>query len=96
MAARRRRAALEDAEALADTQPAPEPVATREQEAARLLEAVRRLPIGLRQAVTLRLEGMSHAEIAAVLGITENNVAVRLNRARDRLRTLMQEDDHER
>ena len=28
------------------------------------------------------LEGLSHREIAAVLGTTENNVAVRANRAR--------------
>jgi DNA-directed RNA polymerase specialized sigma24 family protein len=35
---------------------------------------------------------MDYAEIAAVLGITENNVGVRLNRARAGLRKLMGED----
>jgi DNA-directed RNA polymerase specialized sigma24 family protein len=37
----------------------------------------------------LRLEDCSIAEIAAVLDVTENNVSVRLNRARDRLRELL-------
>ena len=32
--------------------------------------------------IVLMLEGLSHAEVAEVLGITENNVAVRLTRAR--------------
>jgi RNA polymerase sigma-70 factor (ECF subfamily) len=51
----------------------------------RLLAAVRSLPIGQREVITLFLEGLSHAEIADILEITENNVAVRINRARARL-----------
>ena len=35
------------------------------------------------------LEGLSHAEVAEVLGITENNVAVRLTRARKTLKETM-------
>ena len=35
---------------------------------------------------TLALEELPHAEIAACLGITVDNVAVRLNRARAALR----------
>jgi RNA polymerase sigma-70 factor (ECF subfamily) len=58
----------------------------------RLHEAVRRLPLIQRQVVTLALEDMDYAEIADVLGITENNVGVRLNRARATLRKLMGED----
>jgi RNA polymerase sigma-70 factor (ECF subfamily) len=57
----------------------------------RLHEAVRRLPLIQRQVVTLALEDLDYAEIAAVLGITENNVGVRLNRARATLRKLMGE-----
>ncbi|MGA2114930.1 MAG: sigma-70 family RNA polymerase sigma factor [Bryobacteraceae bacterium] len=57
----------------------------------RLLAAVRELPIGHRQVIVLLLEGMSHAEIAAVLGISEGNVAVRANRARSELRDRLEE-----
>lgn len=61
------------------------------QESERLLEAVRQLPLIQRQVVVLALEDMDYAEIAAVLGISETNVGVRLNRARATLRKLMGE-----
>jgi len=61
------------------------------QDSARLLQAVRRLPLIQRQVVVLALEDMDYAEIGAVLGISENNVGVRLNRARASLRKLMGE-----
>ena len=51
--------------------------------------AVAELPLGLKQAVLLRLEGLSHAEIAEVLGISENASAIRLSRAASRMRSLM-------
>lgn len=62
-----------------------------QQDSARLMDAVRRLPLIQRQVVTLALEDMDYADIAQVLGITENNVGVRLNRARAMLRELMGE-----
>jgi len=52
----------------------------------RFLEHVRTLPLGQRQVLTLALEGLSHAEIATIVGITPENVAVRLGRARGALR----------
>jgi RNA polymerase sigma-70 factor (ECF subfamily) len=55
----------------------------------RLLAAVRALPVLHRQVIVLLLEGLSHREIAEVLGTTENNVAVRANRARAALRVLL-------
>jgi RNA polymerase sigma factor (sigma-70 family) len=61
--------------------------ATAERE--RLYAAVRTLPAAQRQAVMLRLEELSVAEIAELQGTTENNVSVRLNRARARLRALL-------
>ncbi len=57
----------------------------------RLLAAVRVLPVPQRQVITLLLEGLSHKEIASVLGTTENNVAVRANRARAVMRVLIEE-----
>ena len=62
---------------------------SQQQESARLMAAVRQLPLIQRQVVVLALEDMDYAEIGAVLGITENNVGVRLNRARATLRKLM-------
>jgi len=59
------------------------------QDSARLAEAVRRLPLPYRQAVILLLEGLEYGEIAEVLGISESNVGVRLNRARPLLRQMM-------
>ena len=62
----------------------------QEQEETRLFEAIHRLPIEYRQVITLTLEDMSYSEIAEVLGIGESNVGVRLNRARQMLRQLME------
>ena len=62
----------------------------------RLHEAVRSLPLNHREVILLLLEELSHAEIAEVLGITENNVAVRLTRARAALRTAMEADHDDR
>lgn len=56
-----------------------------------LLTAIRALPLNYRQVITLALEDLTPAEIAAVLGVTENNVAVRLNRARKALRCILEE-----
>lgn len=68
----------------------PAVVYERSERGNRLLAATRALPVGHRQVVTLLLEGLSHAEIAEVLGTTENNVAVRANRARAALRALLE------
>jgi RNA polymerase sigma factor (sigma-70 family) len=51
----------------------------------RLERARERLPASLESTLALRLEGKSCAEIAATLGISEQNVFVRLHRARQRL-----------
>lgn len=69
----------------------PEREVIAEQKRARLEQALRRLSWSLRQPVLLRLEDMSHQDIAAVLGISENAVAIRLSRARNRLQNLLAE-----
>jgi RNA polymerase sigma factor (sigma-70 family) len=63
-------------------------IARREQ-VERLLEHVRALELPYRMAVMLSLEGLPHAEIAAVLGITEAAASVRLHRAREVLKARM-------
>lgn len=81
---------LNAADALPDPLPGPEEQADARQRRRRLRAAVRRLPLAARQVVTLSLEGLSHREIGEVLGISENNVAVRLSRARTALRKLLE------
>jgi RNA polymerase sigma-70 factor (ECF subfamily) len=80
-------------EALPDGASGPETRAQAHQERARLLRAVQALPTSLQQVVTLALEGFKQAEIAQTLGITDNNVAVRLNRARKALKTALGESE---
>jgi RNA polymerase sigma factor (sigma-70 family) len=76
---------------LVDPQPRPDQqVATIDQHD-RLRSAIQTLPLTYRQVVMLWLEDLAQADIAAVLGITEGNVAVRLNRARAALKQALQE-----
>lgn len=63
----------------------------RKERESRLLAAVRALPVTHRRVITLMLEGLSHREIADVLGTTENNVGVRANRARAAMRVLLED-----
>ena len=72
-----------------DSTPDPERTLSTEQRTRRLAWAVRQLPVGYAQVVTLTLEGMSYAEIADVLGMSETNVGARLTRAREMLRRLL-------
>jgi len=72
-----------------DPAPDPETVLVREEGGRRLAEAVRALPVLYRQVVVLMLEGLEYGEIAEILGLSESNVGVRLNRARQMLRRVM-------
>ncbi len=72
----------ENAPDVIDSKSDPESSAIRSVDRAKLLTLIRGLPILYRQVITMALEDLPQSEIAAVLGISENNVAVRLNRAR--------------
>jgi RNA polymerase sigma factor (sigma-70 family) len=74
-----------------DPRPHPEQQAAITHQRDRLRSAIQRLPLAYRQVVMLMLEELPHAEIAEVLGITESNVAVRLNRARKALKEALEE-----
>lgn len=76
----------DEEQTLEDTRPDPEAALSSEQQGERLMDAIRALPIGYAQVVTLTLEDLSYAEIADVLGISETNVGARLTRARQMLR----------
>jgi RNA polymerase sigma-70 factor (ECF subfamily) len=84
---------MDDLSLVADPRADPAEEAARAFERERLLNAVRRLPHPQRETVLLHLEGVSQREIADVQGTTENNVAVRLSRARIALRAILGEGD---
>ena len=86
-ASKRRTEALDDQ--VPDAQPGPDTLADKAIQREKLLNAVRQLPLSQRQIVTLHLEGFSNVEIAETLGLTANNVGVRLTRARSELKTLL-------
>jgi RNA polymerase sigma-70 factor (ECF subfamily) len=71
----------------------PEGAAVAVDSQARLLRAVRELPLVSRQVVTLTLEGFAPAEIAAALGITANAVSIRLTRSKEQLRKRIGESE---
>ena len=74
-------------DSIVDPAEQPDRRAVREDEARQIREAVQELPHDLRTAVLLfEFEGMSHADIANVLGCTSNAVETRLYRARQLLR----------
>jgi len=91
----RRLRALEVVPEIEDPKTRPDARAEQRSRAERLLEAVRALPDSFKQVVVLHLEGLGNQEIAAVTGLSESNVAVRLSRARaalrDRLAPIMEE-----
>lgn len=76
---------------LAASECGPEAHAIASDDKDRLLKALRTLPIGSREPALLALEGLTQQEIADVLGITPNAVAIRMTRAKSQLRKLLGE-----
>lgn len=75
-----------EAEAIADSQVALDDAAGERQELARVQRAIASLPASLREPLVLRtMEGLSQAETAAILAISEKAVETRLYRARAKL-----------
>ncbi len=61
----------------------------REEDFQKLQWAVRQLPEIERAMIMMALEEVPYDEIAEAIGITQNNVRVRMNRIREKLRKLM-------
>jgi RNA polymerase sigma factor (sigma-70 family) len=59
------------------------------EETARLRMAMRRLPETDRAILSLHLDGYENSEIAAIIGITNNHVAVKLHRCKQQLSNLI-------
>ena len=60
-----------------------------------LYDAIHQLPKGDAALVLLYLDELSYREMAEVLGISESNVGVKLNRAKKTLSDLMNGESHE-
>ncbi|NQU09939.1 sigma-70 family RNA polymerase sigma factor, partial [bacterium] len=67
----------------------------REDVVARLYTTIHQLPKVDAALVMLYLDDLSYREMAEVLGISENHVGVKLNRARKALAGLMKEVTHD-
>ena len=61
----------------------------------RLYTAIHQLPKADAALVLLYLDELSYREMADVLGISESNVGVKLNRAKKKLGELMKGESHE-
>lgn len=57
--------------------------------AERLLEALRKLNDAEKALISLYLEGFNYQEIAEIVGISEDNVGVKLNRIKTKLKTIL-------
>jgi RNA polymerase sigma-70 factor (ECF subfamily) len=55
----------------------------------RMFEALRRLNNAERAIISLYLEDYSYAEIAEIVGLTENNIGVQLHRIKNKLKLLV-------
>lgn len=72
-----------------EDQPSPEERAIASSERDRLMAATRRLPLPQRQVIVLIMEGFSYAEIAGMLDIAPNALALRLSRAKGALAKML-------
>lgn len=64
-------------------------VSTQKDEAARLQAAIRKLAETDRAIISLHLDGYDNSEIAGMLGISNNHVAVKLHRIKHLLSTFL-------
>lgn len=80
---------IEAAAAVSDPAPGPDRAAEDREALAALWDAIAALPRSLKEPLILRtIDGLSQAETAEVLGISEKAVETRLYRARNRLAEL--------
>jgi RNA polymerase sigma-70 factor (ECF subfamily) len=66
----------------------------REEDIQKLQWAIRQLSEIERAMIMMALEEVPYEEIAETIGITQNNVRVRMNRIREKLKKLMWADSH--
>ena len=71
--------------------PNPEDSAIEASERRSLIEATRRLPPPQREVIILVLEGFDYSEIAEMLDIAPNALALRLSRAKAALKSMLEQ-----
>ena len=81
---------LDAAHDVSDPEPSAEMQVADRQELQRTMAAIACLPAKLKEVLVLRtIEGMSQAEVAAVLDVSEKAIETRLYRAREKLGALL-------
>jgi RNA polymerase sigma factor (sigma-70 family) len=86
----RRPPTAEVSDTLEDDEPNPEETAIYSSEREALIAATHRLPLPQRQVISMVLEGFEYSEIAEMLEIAPNALALRLSRAKAALRSAME------
>lgn len=86
---KRKRTVVDYKESTEELAPAVQHSSLQNERAAALQKAIRQLAETDRALVSLHLDGYDNGEIADMLGITPNNVAVKLLRCRQKLTTLL-------
>lgn len=66
----------------------------QDKEIEKMFEAISQLPLLDKTIVSLQLEGIDHAGIAAVCGLSEGNVRVRFHRIKKKLKQIMEEKEN--
>lgn len=88
---------IEEADAVADWTQTPEEAVGSRGELARINAGIAALPATLKDVLALRaLEGLSQAEAAQILGISEKAVETRLYRARNKLAQWLRDEGEAR
>ena len=79
----------------AEMSPEPQALSRDGELVEQLYVAIRRLPKLDASLALMHLDGLSYREMSEVLGITESNVGVKLNRIRKQLAEMLKEANHE-
>ena len=69
----------------------PDEVAVHNDMKKRLVESIQLLPIPQREAIVLCFEGFSYSEVGQVLGISTNAATLRCQRAKESLKSIMEQ-----
>lgn len=81
--------------AMAPNECAADPDSLIDERLGRLYAAIRQLQPLERSLILLSLEGLSYREMAEVLGLSESNVGVKLNRIKSQLTQTLKGNEHE-
>lgn len=73
----------------------PEEYRQKEEKLKHLAKCIANLEKNDRLIISLILEGLSYEEVSEIVGITPNNVGVKVNRIKKKLLTMINETNHE-